>query len=554
MPLDFPSSPTDGQSWTGSNGVTYVWDGIKWVAQVGGAGGPFLPLAGGTLTGSLLIDGFTGNLPALGINETGPNWATIFMNTAPTDITASPNSASNIRGQKNGLDRWSILMPDTEGETGGNVGSNLKLYRSSDTGGDLDTDALITLVRSTGQFAYYGPELLLFAPQSTNGAAATRKDYVDAAVAATRTFQGSYNAATNTPNLLTLTPSNGDYLLVGVAGTIPAGVAGIGGQAVNIGDMIIFSTTTNSWSIIPATGLTLAQGDARYLQLTGGTLTGPLLLNADPTSALGAATKEYVDAAVGTIGAGVTSFNGRTGAITLASIDVINALGFTPYNATNPAGFQTAAQVAASLGNYLPLSGGTLTGPLTLNADPTSALQAATKEYVDNHAGIAAGIGTNFFYPITQAIPANVAVGTVYNFTIPASIFPAGNSSWMIPYDASTGQYASWSVIAINGLAGFTSTFGYVQLLMQIYVDLGDGNGLRWVTVGHGVCEGASGIQGINQFVLNSNENIGSMQSVWVRHAAGATLSLRLTVEAVSGVTAAFTVTVQFGGRVVLMQ
>jgi hypothetical protein len=36
---------------------------------------------------------------------------------------------------------------------------------------------------------------------------------------------------------------------------------------------------------------------------------------------------------------------------------------------------------------YLPLAGGTMTGPLTLAADPTSSLQAATKNYVDLHSG-----------------------------------------------------------------------------------------------------------------------------------------------------------------------
>jgi hypothetical protein len=46
---------------------------------------------------------------------------------------------------------------------------------------------------------------------------------------------------------------------------------------------------------------------------------------------------------------GITSFNTRTGAITLTSADVTNALTFTPYNATNPAGYQTAAQVAAAI-------------------------------------------------------------------------------------------------------------------------------------------------------------------------------------------------------------
>jgi hypothetical protein len=37
--------------------------------------------------------------------------------------------------------------------------------------------------------------------------------------------------------------------------------------------------------------------------------------------------------------------------------------------------------------NYLPLVGGTLTGPLILSADPTTNLGAATKEYVDNRTG-----------------------------------------------------------------------------------------------------------------------------------------------------------------------
>jgi hypothetical protein len=36
--------------------------------------------------------------------------------------------------------------------------------------------------------------------------------------------------------------------------------------------------------------------------------------------------------------------------------------------------------------SYLLLSGGTLTGPLLLNADPTSAFMASTKNYVDSHA------------------------------------------------------------------------------------------------------------------------------------------------------------------------
>jgi hypothetical protein len=87
-----------------------------------------------------------------------------------------------------------------------------------------------------------------------------------------------------------------------------------------------------------------------------------------------------------TIASGVTSFNTRTGAITLTSGDVTGALGYTPYNATNPSGYITgitSGMVTGALGytpynssnpsgyitssaltSYLPLSGGTMTGQI----------------------------------------------------------------------------------------------------------------------------------------------------------------------------------------------
>jgi hypothetical protein len=50
--------------------------------------------------------------------------------------------------------------------------------------------------------------------------------------------------------------------------------------------------------------------------------------------------------------AAVGSFNTRTGAVTLTSGDVTTALTFTPYNATNPSGYQTAANVTTTLAPY----------------------------------------------------------------------------------------------------------------------------------------------------------------------------------------------------------
>jgi hypothetical protein len=139
-------------------------------------------------------------------------------------------------------------------------------------------------------------------------------------------------------------------------------------------------------------------------------------------------TTDGTNASWSTISAGVTSFNTRTGAVSLTSGDVTAALGFTPYSATNPNGYTsntgtvtnvtgtgsvsgltltgsvsssgnltlggtlslTSTNVTTGLG-YTPVNraGSTMTGLLILSGDPVAALGAATKQYVDN---ISAGV------------------------------------------------------------------------------------------------------------------------------------------------------------------
>ena len=59
------------------------------------------------------------------------------------------------------------------------------------------------------------------------------------------------------------------------------------------------------------------------------------------------------------------------------------AKGAVPAGAFNPAQWTKVAAATDAGGPYLPITGGTLTGALTLNADPGAALGAATKQYVD---------------------------------------------------------------------------------------------------------------------------------------------------------------------------
>ena len=81
-----------------------------------------------------------------------------------------------------------------------------------------------------------------------------------------------------------------------------------------------------------------------YMPKSGGTFTGEVVLKADPTKALGAATMQYVD---------------------------------------NKAS------------NYMPKSGGTFTGAITLSGAPTADLHATTKKYVDDTAAAAAASVVN---------------------------------------------------------------------------------------------------------------------------------------------------------------
>ena len=84
-----------------------------------------------------------------------------------------------------------------------------------------------------------------------------------------------------------------DGIISGTTGITlaPATTTKIGGVIVGDG---IDVEADGTISVTP--GLTQEQADERYLQLTGGTLTGALTLNGDPTEDLQAAPKQYVDA------------------------------------------------------------------------------------------------------------------------------------------------------------------------------------------------------------------------------------------------------------------
>jgi hypothetical protein len=119
------------------------------------------------------------------------------------------------------------------------------------------------------------------------------------------------------------------------------------------------------------------------LPLAGGTLTGPAIAAADPTTALGLVTKQYADAITTTTNTALATKLPLAGGTMTGSLVLASAPTTT---------LQAATKGYADL--MLPLAGGTMTGTLTLAASPSSALQAATKQYADLMVPLAGGVMT----------------------------------------------------------------------------------------------------------------------------------------------------------------
>lgn len=121
-------------------------------------------------------------------------------------------------------------------------------------------------------------------------------------------------------------------------------------------------------------GEAISANTGLWLPIGGGTLTGFLTLNADPTANLHAATMQYVDA-------NHIISNSEPGSPRIGDI-------WVDPDFTN-------------VGVFLPLAGGTMTGALVLNADPSANLGAATKQYVDN---LDTGSPSGRFIAITRGL------------------------------------------------------------------------------------------------------------------------------------------------------
>jgi hypothetical protein len=95
----------------------------------------YLPLAGGTLTGTLIVAPASGDAP-LRLNK------------------AASGASSFIYGQTAGVTRWQMVVGNSGAESGSNAGSDFTLKRYSDAGVSIDTP--LSISRASGLATFTG--------------------------------------------------------------------------------------------------------------------------------------------------------------------------------------------------------------------------------------------------------------------------------------------------------------------------------------------------------------------------------------------------------------
>jgi hypothetical protein len=171
-----------------------------------------------------------------------------------------------------------------------------------------------------------------------------------------------------------------------------------------------------------------------------------------------------------TLTGSVTSSGSLTlgGTLTLTSGQVTTALGYTPYNSTNPSGYITSS----ALSSYLPLSGGTLTGVtlikrnlgtndytnvgqhnLHLRLQRNSDLKTLELGVLDNGTGVIqaneAGVGYNTL--ALNPVAGNVTVNG-------ETVLHGGNYNVYAPTKSGGGASGTWSINVTGNAATATTS------------------------------------------------------------------------------------------------
>jgi hypothetical protein len=414
---------------TGQSGKVLTTNGtnVSWSATAGGS-------PGGADTQIQFNDSGTfGGSANFSINKTtGALTALSTLTSLGLMISGNVETTRALKYQTAGSDRW-LSQANNTAETGASAGSDFEFVRVADNG--ATQNQVYTVARSTGVVDFKVAPTVNGSPiggggsgtvTSVSGTGTVSGLTLSGTVTSSgnltlggtlsvtasnfssqtaNTFLAAPNGSAGTPTFRAIVAADVPTLnqnttgtASNVTGTVTIAHGGTGSttsqQAINalvvnavVGTYLRGDGTNAVMSAIQAADVPTLNQNTTGSAATATTATNiagggvgyiPYQSAAGTTAFLNAGTSGYVltsnGAGIAPVWSpstgGVSSFNTRTGAVTLTSGDVTTALTYTPVNK----------------------AGDTMTGLLVLSADPTAALGAATKQYVDN---MAAGVNVH---------------------------------------------------------------------------------------------------------------------------------------------------------------
>lgn len=359
-----------------------------------------------------------------------------FANTIVSSLSNHTSATTNVHGIANTAELVTILMLSEQIATTENNFSNAITSHANDTTnihGIADFSALVTSsdispilqdisdiqtdidTLTTGKADLAGPSftgtVTLPSTTSIGDVSATEISYLNNVTSAIQT-QINAKAAIESPEF------TGTVIL-------PA-TTSIGN--VSAAEISYLNNVTSAIQTQLDGKLDTSVASTTYAPLAGAEFTGNVVLTANTTigtvdsteiSYLNGVTSSIQDQLDDKAPINSPTFTGTVSGVTKAMV----GLGNVDNTADADKPVSTATQTA--LDGKLSLSGGTMTGALTLSGAPTSDLHAVTKQYVD---GLAAGI--NFHQPVVVATTGNLA-GTYNNGTngVGATLTASANGS-----------------------------------------------------------------------------------------------------------------------------
>jgi hypothetical protein len=435
--LDFPNAPVNGQQYIG-NGLTYQYDGVKWVGVTGGdapvdnylygrenaAWAKAVPMAGTwTLPGGSVANEIGGSTfkSELDIDSShgGPTTTWLYM-VSPTGGGGSTIESAVGTYKSGELPRWDVCLGDGTAETGANAGSNFAIYNYNDAGAFLGTP--LSIIRATGTVSVTGTTgypLQIFMPSGQYA----------------RTFYS---------------------------------VAGAKNWACGAWASGVFAISDETDGIV---ALTIGAN-------------GLATLNADPTAPLGAATKQYVD--VRNAGGYVNKLRNGTfdvwqrgtnpglggpqpvytadgwivswGGTAPAAVQQISRSGRSLYSlGISGAAGNTSVQITARIESYIAaaLAGQTCTFQITIHNGEASTIQPVLSSSYpttqDNFGTVTNDLGaTNL-----QTVASNATVTVAYTFVVSANATNGYQISLSIAGGLPAGPWVYFSDADLRATPGF---------------------------------------------------------------------------------------------------